>query len=82
MKSTLPFEPSTVVRTVVLFVALLNQFLVNAGYSPLPFDDEGIEVAATTTLTIAASLWAWWYNNSLTYKARQADQLAARKGLK
>lgn len=82
MKSNLPFDRGMIVRTVVLMVALLNQFLVNAGYSPLPIDDAGTEIAVTTTLTIAASIWAWWKNNSLTRKARQADKLATERGLK
>lgn len=82
MKANLPFDTGMVIRTTVLIVALFNQFLVNAGYSPLPFDNGGVEIAATTTLTIVASVWAWWKNNSLTRKARQADELAKQKGLK
>lgn len=77
-----PFDKGALIRTIVLVVALVNQFLVNAGYSPLPFNDEGIEIAVTTTLTIVAALWTWWKNNSFTRKARQADKLAAERGLK
>lgn len=77
-----PVDKGAIVRTTVLIVALINQFLVNAGYSPLPFDDAGVEIAVTTTLTITASVWAWWKNNSITRKARQADKLAAERGLK
>lgn len=77
-----PVDKGAIVRTTVLIVALINQFLVNAGYSPLPFDDDGVEIAVTTTLTITASVWTWWKNNSLTRKARQADKLAEERGLK
>lgn len=80
--NTVPMDKGALVRTVVLIVALINQFLVNAGYSPLPFDNHSVEIAVTTTLTITASIWTWWKNNSITRKARQADKLAAERGLR
>lgn len=82
MQTKLPFDKNMVIRTAVLAVALFNQLLVNAGYSPLPFDDHGIEIAVTTTFTLSTAIWAWWSNNAVTRNARQAEQLAARKGLK
>lgn len=82
MKTNIPFDKHMVIRTAVLAVALFNQLLVNAGYSPLPFDDHGIEIAVTTTFTLSTAIWAWWSNNAVTRNARQAEQLAARKGLK
>ncbi|WP_203364740.1 phage holin [Bacillus sp. REN10] len=75
-------ETGTIVRTVVLFVALLNQSLVMMGYSPLPFTNEEVEHAVTAVFTIAASLWTWWKNNNITRKARRNDELLKREGLK
>jgi SPP1 family holin len=82
MQNNLPFDKGMIVRTAVLVVALINQFLVNAGYSPLPFDNANVEYAATTALTIAASVWVWWKDNNVTYKARQADKIAKQRRLK
>lgn len=77
-----PVDKGAVIRTVVLIVALVNQLLVSAGYSPLPFDDAGVELFVSTVFTAVISLITWWKNNSLTRKARQADKLAAQRGLK
>ena len=65
----------TIVRTVVLIFALINQTLVMFGKNPFPFSDEQIYTAASTVLTIAASLVAWWKNNSFTKEAIEADTI-------
>jgi len=64
----------TLIRTIVLVVALINQSLVLAGYSPLPFDDVQVENAVTIVFSVVASLLAWWKNNSLTKEAKEADK--------
>lgn len=67
-------KTETIVRTAVLGFALLNQTLAVAGKSPLPFTDGEIGQAVSTALTAAASLWAWWKNNSFTQAAIAADE--------
>ena len=64
-------KPSTVARTAVLALALVNQILSVAGKSPLPIDSAWV----TTGLTTAAAIWAWWNNNSFTPEAIRADEL-------
>lgn len=64
----------TLIRTIVLAVALLNQVLVLNDLSPLPFNDEDVEKAVTAVFTVLASLWAWWKNNSVTRNAKEADE--------
>ncbi|MFS0657333.1 phage holin [Niallia alba] len=64
----------TLIRTIVLAVALINQSLVLAGYSPLPFDDSQVENTVTIVFSVAASLLAWWKNNSITREAKEADK--------
>ena len=71
MKSKI--EKSTIVRTAVLAFALLNQILTISGKSPLPISDEEVGQAVSTAVTAAASLWAWWKNNSFTQAAIAAD---------
>lgn len=65
----------TIVRTIILFVALINQGLSLAGYSLLPITDDQINDAVTLILTIGSSLWAWWKNNSFTKNAIEADKV-------
>ncbi|KAA0956621.1 phage holin [Planococcus sp. ANT_H30] len=80
--TNLPTDNGSIIRTVILGIALLNQLLVGAGYSPLPFEDAQIELMLSTTFTVVAAIVAWWKNNNLTRKAKMADKLAREKGLK
>lgn len=71
-------KKETIIRTIVLIVALINQGLIVAGKNPLPFADEQITELLSYLFTIAASLWAWWKNNSFTQHAIKADEVLAR----
>ena len=64
----------TIARTIVLAIALLNQILTMTGINPLPFSEEEVYIGITSALTVGASLWAWWKNNSFTEKAIKADE--------
>ena len=63
----------TIIRTVVLIVALINQVRTMLGKSIIPVSDEQIAEVITLIFTVAASLWAWWKNNSFTKEAIEAD---------
>ena len=63
----------TIVRTVILAVALVNQILVASGHSVIPIQDEEWEALITTGATVITALIAWWKNNSFTYPARLGD---------
>lgn len=64
----------TIARTVVLLFALVNQVLTICGWNPLPFSEEGVYEAVSILLTVGASLWAWWKNNSFSSAALEADR--------
>lgn len=66
-------KKETIIRTVILIVALINQGLTVAGVTLLPISDEQITEFLSLGLTIGASLWAWWKNNSFTANAIEAD---------
>ena len=68
-------EKDTIIRTILLVVALINQALTILGYPLLPFSDEQITEVVTLLLTIGASAWAWWKNNSFTKPAIEADKV-------
>lgn len=64
---------STVIRTIVLVLALTNQVLTATGHSPIPLSDDQVTQVISLAFTIGASLVAWWKNNSFTLPAKQAD---------
>lgn len=64
----------TIARTAALAVTLLNMILTAAGKNPLPFSDSDVYLAVTTVAAIAASVIAWWKNNSFTKEAIEADE--------
>ena len=63
----------TIARTICLALALTNQILSATGHAVLPIEDAQVETLVTTGLTVAASLAAWWKNNSFTPAAIKAD---------
>ena len=70
----LQVKKSTIIRTVLLIVSIINLILTNTGHSILPFSDEQIEDFISTAFTIIMSIWAWWKNNSFTKPALAADE--------
>lgn len=74
-------DTGTIVRTVVLFIALINQLLAAFGYSPLPFEDHEVEMFVSTLVTAITSIIAWWKNNNITWKARKNAQYLKKGGL-
>lgn len=65
----------TIIRTVCLVLALVNNCLTMAGRSPLPIEEEWLTNLLSQLFTIAASVWAWWKNNSFTQAALVGDEL-------
>lgn len=70
-------KPSTIIRTVILALALVNNCLSMSGRSPLPIEDAQIETTLSGLFTIAAAVWSWWKNNSFTQAAITADEIMA-----
>lgn len=64
----------TIIRTVILALALINQVLTSMGHSVIPISDEEITTFLTLLFTIGASLIAWWKNNSFSKEAIKADE--------
>ena len=54
---------AVLVRTAVLFLALVNQLLLVFGYTMLPISEEQLNEFLTTLLTVVSALWAWWEDN-------------------
>ena len=68
----------TIARTIVLFIALANQVLAIAGKEVFPVTEDQVYQVVTLVVTIGASVWAWWKNNSFTEAAIEADNLLSQ----
>ena len=66
-------KTETIIRTVLLVIALGNQILAALGKSPIPVDDKAVTDLISTAATVIMSLWSWWKNNSFTQAAIEAD---------
>lgn len=73
----LAVKTSTIVRTICLALALINQLLSASGHAVLPIQDEQVETLVTVAITVAVAVWNWWKNNSFTQKAIAADAYMA-----
>ena len=76
--NTAKVSAGTIVRTVCLFLALVNQLLSASGHAVLPIENEQVEVLISTVATVGTALWNWWKNNSFTKKAIAADAYLAQ----
>ncbi|WP_106498569.1 phage holin [Lentibacillus sp. Marseille-P4043] len=74
-------DKGTIVRTVALVLALVNQVLVLFKKSPLPLDSEIVEQAVALLFTIITSIVAWFKNNYVTSKGKQQKKVLCENGL-
>lgn len=63
----------TLTRTIILILALINQFLAIKGMSPFIVDNTELSEFIAFIFTFVASITAWWKNNSFTKEAIQSD---------
>ena len=64
---------ATLARTAVLALALINQILSAAGKPVLPIESAQLDQLISTGFTTVSALVNWWFNNSFTKEAIQAD---------
>lgn len=73
-------DKGTVIRTMVLFVALLNQFLVSFDLYKIPGTAEEQTAFLSAIFTFITAAIAWFKNNYITAKGKkQKDLLVAHK---
>ena len=65
----------TIVRTIILTLALINQILTATGHNVINISDEDVNTLISSIFTIVAAIVAWWKNNSFTSAAIEADKL-------
>lgn len=69
---------ATIIRTVCLALALVNQILSATGHAVIPISNAEVEQLVSTGLTVAAAIVSWWENNSFTPEAIEADEMLNR----
>ena len=67
-------KTETIIRTVVLLLALANQVLAIYGKQKIPITEDEVYQLITLIVTIGSALWTWWKNNSFTQPAIKADE--------
>lgn len=71
-------KTDTIVRTIVLIIALANQILAILGKEAFPVTEDQVYQIVTLIVTVAASVWSWWKNNSFTEAAIEGDKVKDR----
>ena len=74
-------DKGTVIRTIVLAIALLNQFLVGFGLYEIPGTEEEQTIVLSSVFTFIAAAIAWFKNNYLTAKGKKQREVLKDKGL-
>lgn len=74
-------DKGSVVRTILLVIALINQVLVMFDLSPIPFSNEELEMGISTIFTAVVSLIAWWKNNYISKTGRKQKEVIKNSGL-
>ncbi|GAB1304009.1 phage holin [Bacillus altitudinis] len=82
------FDKGTVIRTVLLFMALINQTLILFGKPILPISEDQVTSLAETLylafsmiFTLVTTLVAWFKNNYVTPKGQKQKEVLKQKGL-
>ncbi|CAN2253005.1 phage PBSX; holin [Bacillus subtilis] len=82
------YDKGTVIRTVLLLVALINQTMMMLGKSPLDIQEEQVNQladalysAGSVIFTIGTTLAAWFKNNYVTEKGKKQRDLLKEKNL-
>lgn len=68
-------KKETILRTICLAIALVNEVLAVFGKDKLPFTENELYQAMSMVLTLVTALVAWWKNNSFTPAAIAADKV-------
>lgn len=67
--------PETWARTIIMILALVNQFLMIFGKEQIPFAEDSIYQFISMIATAVSTLWVWWKNNSFSVSAQDGDRV-------
>ncbi|WP_426578863.1 phage holin (plasmid) [Bacillus altitudinis] len=82
------FDKGTVIRTVLLLIAFINQTLAMFGKPVLPITDDQVTtladslyLAGSTAFLLITTIVAWFKNNYVTEKGKKQKEILKQKGL-
>ena len=76
MKKKINFEgvsPEVWARTIILFIALVNQVLAIFGKGQIDIAESDVYQICSIIATLVSAIWAWWKNNSFSISAQGGD---------
>ncbi|WP_017797556.1 phage holin [Oceanobacillus kimchii] len=74
-------DKATLTRTIVLFLALINQFLVTFGLNPIPGTETLWGEVITVIITGVTATIAWFKNNYVTARGKSQKEVLQRNSL-
>lgn len=74
-------DKGTVVRTIVLAIALINQFLVSFGLYKIPGTVEEQTDLLSAVFPFVTAAIAWFKNNYVTVKGKKQNEVLQKEGL-
>lgn len=82
------FDKGTVIRTVLLLLALINQTLIMFGYPIIPIEEgqitsliDGIYLVGSILFLIVTTIVGWYKNNYVTKKGKKQKEVLKKEGL-
>jgi len=75
------FDKGTLIRTIVLFIALVNQFLVSFGLYEIPGTAEEQTAFISAIFTFVTAVIAWFKNNYVTSRGKKQKEVLKEKNL-
>ncbi|MFS0561113.1 phage holin [Terribacillus sp. 179-K 1B1 HS] len=74
-------DHGTIIRTAVLIIALINQFLIAYDLTPIPGTEDTWGKVLSSTFTIVAAGVTWFKNNYITAKGQKQKEVLQKEGL-
>ncbi len=74
-------DRGTVIRSIVLAIALINQFLTAFGLTKIPGTSEEQILVISTIFTAVTAIIAWFKNNYLTAKGKKQKEVLQKNSL-
>jgi SPP1 family holin len=74
-------DRGTMIRTIVLALALINQFLTAFGLTKIPGTSDEQILVVSTIITSVTAIIGWFKNNYLTVKGKKQKEVLQKNGL-
>lgn len=75
MVSIPKISKGTWIRTIILFISLINGAMAMYGKHPLPISDGDVNNFVSAAALIVSAVVSWWHNNNFTKKARINEKI-------